>query len=440
MDLRRFDALASYARNPYVRLISDELAWYSTPDEKLLGVLLHDKVDFDFTWVVFARDEVFRYRAVDVNASLPTFEAAYNELIDRLGALHALPNYQFFQGDAEQEPIDFFDSRIPLERQHSSYRVLVEDECYSPAKEIIEAMMRSYDDVDGNFIATFQANSFDARIWELYLSATFNELNFIRESPAQVPDFILKSPFGRLAVEATTVNPPDGEAIQLPEDRAGLLDYQENYIPIRLGQALRTKLNHDPPYWEGPHMEGVPFCIAIQDFHAPGSMKFIVPAITEYVFGFRHSIEEGKLTIRPINTHRYGRRRIRSGFFQQDDTRNVSAVIVNPQGTLTKFNRMGFMTGFGNSNVSLSRFGVVRLQDGSGLAHFNQSLDASYDETWTEGMVVLHNPNALNPLDPRLLPGANHEFVEEDGRIKSLLPAFHPMMSQTIVTLSEADE
>jgi hypothetical protein len=58
-----------------------------------------------------------------------------------------------------------------------------------------------------------------------------------------------------------------------------------------------------------------------------------------------------------------------------------------------------------------------------------------YHETWTEGMVVLHNPRARIPLDPGLIPLAAHEFVQEGGRIMSLLPDFHPLFSQTEIFL-----
>jgi hypothetical protein len=54
-----------------------------------------------------------------------------------------------------------------------------------------------------------------------------------------------------------------------------------------------------------------------------------------------------------------------------------------------------------------------------------------YCESWIEGAVVLHNPRARIPLDPAHIPGAAHEFLQEDGRIMSLLPEFHPLFSGT---------
>ena len=59
-----------------------------------------------------------------------------------------------------------------------------------------------------------------------------------------------------------------------------------------------------------------------------------------------------------------------------------------------------------------------------------------YTESWVEGMVVLHNPNALIPLPYEMIPGACHEYLERDGRILSRLPLFHPYTSETIITLA----
>ena len=45
------------------------------------------------------------------------------------------------------------------------------------------------------------------------------------------------------------------------------------------------------------------------------------------------------------------------------------------------------------------------------------------------------------PLDPALIPGAAHEFLQPDGSIMSLLPDFQPYISQTSIALGgEASE
>lgn len=119
-------------------------------------------------------------------------------------------------------------------------------------------MMRYHEDVDGNFVQKFQTASWDALLWELYLYATFNELGFIRVGTGHTPDFVLRGNEGGLAVEATSVNPSNVGPNDVPEDPEAFKAYLENYVPIRLSNALRSKLNHKPPYWKQEGAEDVP--------------------------------------------------------------------------------------------------------------------------------------------------------------------------------------
>ena len=431
LSRRRFDALGGYARDPKIPLIFEELEWYSAPDERVLGTLVRDYEDQDFGWVILARDERLRYRAIDVNSTLPDLETAREQLFERITAQSRESDESYHQSDSPGRPIDFFTAVASNEKLHPLFKVLTQAERYTPARGIIEAMMRWYTDVDGNFIEQFQTTGFNARIWELYLFATFVELSFVRSEAFAVPDFLLSSPLGAFGLEATTVNPP---GIDLPTDEKGLMAFMENFIPIKIGRALRAKLEWRNPYWELPQMKGLPFVLAVQDFHFANSMQMVTSATTEYVFGVRHSLDD-ELKIEWIDEHVWGDLREKSGFFKLPGAENVSAVVVNPQGTLPKFNRMGYLAGFGNRRIRMVRTGVARGErntDNPMPRPFMQRVhDPAYSETWVEGMVVLHNPYALIPLDPELIPGASHEFLRPDGRIFSLVPEFHPLFSLT---------
>jgi hypothetical protein len=188
-------------------------------------------------------------------------------------------------------------------------------------------------------------------------------------------------------------------------------------------------------------MEGVPFVIAVQDFHSPGSMRMISSAMTEYVFGVRHSLDEGGRRVERIEEHVWGTTREASGFFQFPKAENVSAVIVNPQGTLPKFNRMGYLAEFGNRRVRMVRTGFSRgernPENPMPQPFVHNIHEPGYAETWVEGMVVLHNPRARIALPPEMVPGASHEFLQPDGRIMSLIPEFHPVFSQTEIKVAK---
>jgi hypothetical protein len=48
----RFDALAGYSRSPQIGLSARELSWFEEADEKLLGVVSLDLIDFEYVFTV----------------------------------------------------------------------------------------------------------------------------------------------------------------------------------------------------------------------------------------------------------------------------------------------------------------------------------------------------------------------------------------------------
>jgi len=75
------------------------------------------------------------------------------------------------------------------------------------------------------------------------------------------------------------------------------------------------------------------------------------------------------------------------------------------------------------------------------LVPFTQNVhDPGYQESWVEGMVVLHNPKAKIGLDPELIPGALHKRADENGDLDAIAPDFHPVVSRTAIGTAEAEE
>jgi hypothetical protein len=335
LSQQRFDALAGYTRRPKVALIIQEAAWFSADAERLLGLVTWDRQDRDFGWIVLGRDRKLRFRAINQGSCLPSFNAAREHLAKALDHHAALPDEAYYQGDECGPPVDFFKPIASSTRFNPNFRILLEDGRYSPARELIAAMMRFHEDADGNFIEQFQTTGFDQRVWELYLFATFNELGYAHQNGVAVPDLLLTGPRGQLAVEATTLNAPHNGDVPQPQDIAASRDYLENYVPIKISRALDRKLYHKKRYWTESGVENIPFVIALQDFHAPGAMSLIVRPATEYVFGIRHSIVEGARRIERIQNHIYRGSTVPSNFFGLPEAENVSAVMLNPLGTIT---------------------------------------------------------------------------------------------------------
>src|SRR5258708_6424132 len=203
----RFDALAAYCRTPLTLVMADEIRWFEFGSGELVATVIRDVTDGDFGGIILARDAKERYRFVrDANAFYKTPEEVIPVLEKQ--ALSLLKNLEDErkQGDEKGAPVDFFSPIVEPERLHPDFVNLAGLEGYSPARGIIEPMMRWYEDADGNFIEQFQTTGFDARIWELYLFALFIEAGYAINRSEPVPDFTCDDLVHELCVEATTVN------------------------------------------------------------------------------------------------------------------------------------------------------------------------------------------------------------------------------------------
>lgn len=442
IDLKRFNALAAHSRSPAAAFVSDELDWFSNEDESLLAVLLLDTVDGDYVGVVLGRDEARRFRCIDVQASLPTPEAA-TEWIARAITWHGRDADEVFpQGDPEKS-LDLFAPVVSVESMHPSFAKLRESEAFVPARRQIAEIMPHFVDVDGNFVEQFQTSGFDARLWELYLYSYLVEEQLFLNREHDRPDYLVTKYGKSVAIEATIVGRRSDRPVTyfrttsaLPEDGMEVKRRHEHEIPIRFGSPLFTKLQKR--YWELDHAKGLPLVFAIADFHDDQSMLWTSTALTNYLYGVRHDFSfdpDGKLIITPlkIEAHKVGGKKIPSGFFFQPDAEHVSAVLFSASGTISKFNRMGRQAGFKAPNVVMMRVGTCHDHDPN--AHlpkaFKYIVDETSGETWAEGLSMFHNPNAVHPVPRELFPSiAHHRFA--DGQIHSVLPEFHPYASVTL--------
>lgn len=451
IKLARFDALAAYCRlGPAMGLI-EEHSWYESEDGLLLGLVLRDVTDQDYQAVFLARDRVERFRWIHGTEFFDTPEEAIAALNEQALGLLARLEDERGQGDEPARAVDFFTLQVPQDRLHPHFAILREGEGYSPARELISTMMRWHHDMDGNYVEQFQSTAFDARLLELYLFAMLVENGFALMHRGAAPDFLANGGHGELAIEVTTVNPTveHGQVVPAPEPVTSeeTAAYLKQYIPIKFGSALFSKLRRR--YWELPHVAGKPLLFAIQDFHAPQSMIRARTGLGIYLYGYDHEWhhdERGKLVIEPLRVteHRWGNKVIPSGFFDQEGAEHVSAVLFNNSATLAKFNRMGFVAGFGSRRVQMVRTGKALNPDPNAAEPFRfaTAVDEGYQETWSEGLDIYHNPRALHPLDPRHFPTAMHHHIQPDGQVLSrrLVEGFHPLGSITSILVPLDDD
>jgi hypothetical protein len=444
----RFEALAGYCRRPETIFFAEEIQWLQARNEDVLVVVIRDRTDDDFSAILLARDLKLRYRFIDATEFLESTDAALAAASPRLEVALSDLDKQRAQGDEKGRPIDFFTPIVPQGKLHPDFVHLNTFEGYSPAKELITPMMRWYEDADGNFIEQFQTTGFDARMWELYLFAMLVEAGYTLDRDHAIPDLSAKGLFGELCIEATTVNPTrdkSGAVVPPPEaeDWEKILDIQRHYLPIKFAGPLTAKLGKR--YWERPNVQGRPLVLAIQDFHAPMSMTMSRTALPVYLYGYVHDWEhqpDEKLVITPrkVTSHSWGAKEIESGFFSLPGAENISAVFANASATISKFNRMGAVAGFGSKRVRMIRRGFVTDIDPNASVPKPFVAEVSspdYHESWIEGMDVYHNPNALHPLVPDMFPGAAHHFIDGDGQLRSFVPDWQPLSSTTHILVPE---
>lgn len=416
---RQFDAYC-YARQPLIRVLANEVAWFEAFDRKILGTITFDITDSDYGYIVLARDLRKMFRCVEVS---PVFSQTPEEAESLLRA--AVAKYEndgqevYPQGDEKDAPYEIFMPVVVDDDLHPYFRIMISESRFEAARNLIREIVYSYKDPDGHYIKEFQTNGFDARLWELYLYVYLYDegFEFIYGKPS--PDFHL-SKFGEeFLIEAVTVNPgqdprrPDAEP---PKNNKEAIELTDNYLPIKFGSPLYSKLQKK--YWNLEHVKNKPLILAIHDYHMAGSMTWSRVGLSEYLYGVRVRIgqdEKGKdvPVVKRIEQHEWNGKVIPSNFFAQPEAENVSAVLFSNAATITKFNRMGKLAGLGSKKVRMLRSGVMFDPDPNALRpkQFTVDVDSEdYEETWSDSIVMFHNSNAKIPVDPGAFPNITLDF------------------------------
>lgn len=210
-------------------------------------------------------------------------------------------------------------------------------------------------------------------------------------------------------------------------------------MPVKFGSALYSKLQKK--YWELDHVKNVPLILAVHDFCADSSMTWSAPALSDYLYGVRASWKKspsGKLEVTetPVTEHVWGTKRIPSGFFDLPGVENVSAVLFSNSATVSKFNRLGVLAGFGLENIKIFRTGVRHDFDpnaAEGILFNEEVVPGKYDEDWSQGMQLFHNPKAAIPISPKFFEGCAHHYFDGQRR-HSILPEgfIHQSITQVL--------
>ncbi|MFZ2782874.1 MAG: hypothetical protein WAZ36_00635 [Sediminibacterium sp.] len=432
INKKLFDILLLFTREPFVQHLTKELEFYTNGTGGLIGLISLDLTDNDYYACILSRDQSKQYRAELIEASIPTIEEARNWIDEKMSSA----SISFH--DNSHDFFDVFQELNNEHKQHPNFTLLKNHISLSSAKEAVKEVSYHYKDIDGNFIDQFQSiNGFDSRVWELFLFCFFREQFFSFRRNYDAPDYMIEKLNYEIAVEAVIVSRKTELGEYEPRKPKQIQEKLNNEVPLLYGSALFDKMKKR--YWEKEHVKGKPFVIAIADFHDTMSMTWSFNALSDYLYGYRyeHSFDEkGELIVKPIKIGEYIKpngTKIPSGFFFLPNSENISAVIFSSCGTLSKFNRMGKQAELGSDIPTLIRMGsFYNHEPNADKPHFiSYQVGKDSNETWSEGVMVFHNPNAKIKLNPDFFDKRVAQCFFKDELIHSQMPQIFPYNSFT---------
>ncbi len=206
------------------------------------------------------------FRAIDLGVSLQTRDAASREVQAKVNEHAADGSTEFPQGDTDGKKNQILIPVVAREKLHRNFRILTDGEHHSSARELIREIAYAFLDGDGNYTKDFQTTGFDGRLWEMALFALLYEQRFEILNEWNRPDYCAIKGGIPIGIEGTTIHPTVGKAAPVPKTPDEERALRRDYMPIRFGGVLFTKLRKK--YWELPHMRGIPLILAVHDFHS----------------------------------------------------------------------------------------------------------------------------------------------------------------------------
>ncbi|WP_139171814.1 glycosaminoglycan attachment protein [Flavobacterium noncentrifugens] len=343
-----------------------------------------------------------------------------------------------------------FNDIVSIEKQHKNYKLVRDTIGHSAARTLLNEVYNSVKPIDKDFVVQFQSNGFDSRIWELSLLAAFQEQKFSIARAHERPDFELSKNDKKIFVEAVISNPAFNEQIEdkmdviknIPKDGFEKFIYElRNESTIRIAGALFNKLKKE--YWKLDWVAGNPIILAVEPFHHSLSHWLSDSNLTGYLYGIEnnwHYDDNQNLNIETfeITEHKSTDKSIPSNFFNLKNSEYISAVIFSNSGTISKFNRMGKLKNYGNSDIEMIRIGNMYDHNPNASTPIPFQYMVGKDgpiENWAQGISMYHNPKAKYPIDRKMFPDFLHGY--NDNGFYAYVPRFYPYQSETHIMIPE---
>ncbi|MGM1044509.1 MAG: hypothetical protein ACQEXX_00020 [Bacillota bacterium] len=275
----------------------------------------------------------------------------------------------------------------------------------SQQRNILIEWTEGFIDRDKKIVKEFQT-TFHSCLWEFYLFAVFKENGFLINNTHNRPDFMITSPV-LINIEAVissikvTGRPESERNLEdtlsaltppyLQDDFSGYLDE----AIIRHSNAIIGKQNKYIESYSKCNWikENVPFVIALGSYDQVNyGREFYYPMLAllyGWYFNAEHNSYEQKNSIIKIDTCA----EIPLGLFFDQKYKDISAIIFSCTVTLGKLTSLAISKG---NDVFQT---VVNIRHDSDAPHFKfQKVSKLNPEELSDGLFILHNPNAKNKL------------------------------------------
>ena len=242
--------------------------------------------------------------------------------------------------------MNLFETRMPENRLHSFYKLIVNDPKTVPVQAVIQSWANGLLNRRGEqkkFVNEFQT-TFNSAFWEIYLNKAFSELGFSVDYTMASPDFCVTTPNGYgFNVEAVISDRSNDSS---PAAKAQSEDERKLQNTLKLAGKIKDKRDifsgskgNKNPYSTLEHVRGRPFVVAIAPFNSDDSLMQNNEIINRVLFGIDSPDQDTLLTgeqkkISTVNT-RSGAP-VNLGIFSNDSYKEISAVIFSTTGTYGK--------------------------------------------------------------------------------------------------------
>jgi len=307
--------------------------------------------------------------------------------------------------------MNLFTPIVPREKQHPNFTRTCNSSRASE-RAVVQNWATDFPDRDGKFVQEFQT-SFNSSFWEIYLYALFKEYGFEMDWANASPDFLLKTSFGDIVVEAVTANAAAGATPEWEKIRLMTAEViNKNFWPlnreaiIRLSNALLGKVRkYTTHYQRLAHVAGRPYIIAVAPFEQPDFQHqydrpmraLLYDDYVDETAYFREPdiFPNGPPSVRIGSIEKDNGATINMGIFCDHGWAEVSAVMFSCVATWGKAVAM-------STEPRLGRVTASWGTDESGRSEMRVSRIGLPSESISDGFQVFHNPYALRPLSLEL--------------------------------------